>query len=87
MELLKSDVNQWHAKKKWYDSINEIHEKKAQLENMICWAQVEDYEKKAEVAKKFEENQATEIKKVYNKKIFYFVKIKKKNFFLGSAKD
>ena len=64
MELLKADVHQWHVKKKWYDSINEIHDKKAQLENMICWAQVEDYEKKAEAAKVLEENQATEIQKV-----------------------
>ena len=64
MELLKGDVHQWKVKKQWYDSINEIHDKKAQLENMISWAQVEDYEKKAAAALKLQEDQAAQIEKV-----------------------
>lgn len=64
LELLKADVLKWHTKKEWYEAINEVHEKKAKLENEIAWAQVEDYEKKASQALIVKEKQTEEIQRV-----------------------
>lgn len=48
--MLHAEVKKWKVKKDWFEALNEIHDRKAQLENAIAWAQVEDLEKKAEVA-------------------------------------
>lgn len=63
---LQNNVKKLKAKKRWYDSMTEIHGKQTQLENMIAWAEVEIYEKKAEEAAANQENQRAEIEKVGN---------------------
>lgn len=64
LELLKSEVTKWRIKKEWYEAINEIHEKKAKIENEIAWAQVEDLEKRASEAFSRKENQKSAIEEV-----------------------
>jgi predicted naringenin-chalcone synthase len=64
LEILNADVNKWKTKKEWYDAINEIHDKKAKLENEIFWAQVEGFEKKASEALQRKNHQQSEIDKV-----------------------
>ena len=64
LSKLNAEVKKLNEKVKWYDSISEIHGQQAKLENMIAWAQVELYEKKAEDALAKQNNQKTEIEKV-----------------------
>ena len=65
MELLQADVKKWHTRKEWYEAINEVHEHKHKLENMIAWAQVEEWEKKAASSKDKTNNQSVNLEKVY----------------------
>jgi structural maintenance of chromosomes protein 6 len=62
--MLRADLNKWKIKKEWYEAINEIHDKKAKLENEIFWAQVEVFEKKAAEALKRKDQQLAEIERV-----------------------
>jgi hypothetical protein len=62
--MLRADLKKWRTKKEWYEAINEIHDKRAKLENEIFWAQVESYEKKAAEALKMKNHQLAEIEKV-----------------------
>lgn len=62
--MLRVDLKKWHTKKEWYEAINEIHDKKAKLENEILWAQVEDLEREVSGALKKKENQLAEIHRV-----------------------
>lgn len=64
MEALQLDVKKWRTRNEWYEAINEVHEQKAMLENMIAWAQVEDWEKKAAEAKEKMDDQKTQLEKV-----------------------
>ncbi|XP_057377924.1 structural maintenance of chromosomes protein 6-like [Daphnia carinata] len=67
LEMLRIDLKKWHAKKEWYEAINEIHDKKAKLENEILWAQVEDLEREVSDALKRKENQLAEIQRTGEK--------------------
>jgi len=64
LEALQLDVKKWRTRNEWYEAINEVHEQKAMLENMIAWAQVEDWEKKAAEAKEKMDDQKTQLEKV-----------------------
>lgn len=61
---MQLDVKKWRTRNEWYEAINEVHEQKAMLENMIAWAQVEDWEKKAAEAKEKMDDQKTQLEKV-----------------------
>ncbi|EFX80525.1 putative SMC6, structural maintenance of chromosome protein 6, copy B [Daphnia pulex] len=63
LEILNADLSKWKTKKEWYKAINEIHDKKAKLENEIFWAQVEGFEKKASEALQKKNHQQSEIEK------------------------
>ena len=64
LEILTADVRKWKTKKEWYEAVNEIHDKKAKIENEIVWAQVEEYEKAASEALKKKEDQLAQIEMV-----------------------
>ena len=57
-------MRKWKTKKEWYEAVNEIHDKKAKIENEIVWAQVEEYEKAASEALKKKEDQLAQIEMV-----------------------
>ena len=61
---MKVDLKKWHKRNQWYEAIDEVHEKRSRLENMIAWAQVEIYEKEADKTKAMIEEQEKNIEKV-----------------------
>ena len=64
MEGLQAEVKKWRTRNEWYEAINEVHEQKAKLENMIAWAQVEDWEKQTAEAKQKTDDQKNHLERV-----------------------
>lgn len=62
--MLKTELKKWHTKKEWYEAINEVHDRKAKLENELAWAEVEEYEKVSSDVLKKKEDQVTQIERV-----------------------
>lgn len=62
--MLKAELRKWRTKKEWYEAVNEIHDRKAKIENEIVWAQVEEHEKAASDALKKKEDQLAQIERV-----------------------
>ncbi len=63
MDLLKAELKKWHDRNEWYEAIDEVNEKRSRLENMIAWAQIQDYEKKAAAAQVLVDDQKKNLDK------------------------
>lgn len=59
-----AELKKWKAKKKWYEDLDSIQDKKQQIKKMIRWAKVEISEKMAETALAQLENLQGDIEKV-----------------------
>jgi len=64
LEGLQAEVKKWRTRNEWYEAINEVHEQKAKLENMIAWAQVEDWEKQTAEAKQKTDDQKNHLERL-----------------------
>jgi len=67
LKLQAAELKEWKAKKRWYENLDAIQDKKKQIKKMIRWAKVEISEKLAEAALAQLENLQEDIGKVFGK--------------------